>query len=131
MRNKGIENKLDAWLSFFCMDAPEEVKLITAYQEFGPMYEDAYELCRSTERMMDMFSKELLELDRNTAAYMVDVMQKEIDDQKQALDEQKHEISEQKQALDEKQQALDEQRQEIDAAHARIAELEALLEVTE
>ncbi len=67
--------------------------------------------------MMNMFSKELLELDRNTAAYMVDVMQKEIDEQKQALDEQKHEISEQK--------------QEIDAAHKRIAELEAMLGATE
>ncbi len=67
------------------------------------MYEDAYELCRNTERAMYMFSKELLELDRNTATYMVDLMQKEIDEQKQ----------------------------ELAAAHERIAELEAMLGVTE
>ncbi len=104
MQNKGIDNKIDAWLSFFCMDAPEDViKLITAYPEFKPMYEDAYELCRNTERVMYMFSKELLELDRNTATYMVDLMQKEIDEQKQ----------------------------ELAAAHERIAELEAMLGVTE
>ncbi len=110
MQNKGIDNKIDAWLSFFCMDAPEDViKLITAYPEFKPMYEDAYELCRNTERVMYMFSKELLELDRNTATYMVDLMQKEIDEQKQELDEHK---------------------QELAAAHERIAELEAMLGVT-
>ena len=159
VHNKGIENRLDAWLSFFCMDAPEDVvKLITAYPEFGLMYEDAYELCRSTERMMNMFSKELLELDRNTAAYMVDVMQKEIDEQKQELDEQRqafneqrleldtaheriaeaekreqaaHErIDEQKQELDVAHEQIDEQKQELDTAHKRIAELEAMLGVT-
>ncbi len=99
------------------MDAPEDVvRLITAYPEFRLMYGDAYEICRNTERVMYMFSKELLELDRNTAAYMVDVMQKE--------------INEQKQALDEKEQEIDEQKQALDTAHARIAELEAMLGVT-
>ena len=42
------------------------------------MYEDVYALCQNTERVMEVFSKELLELDRNTAQYMIDEMQEEI-----------------------------------------------------
>lgn len=30
------------------------------------MYEEVYEMCRNTEKVMNMFSKELRELDRNT-----------------------------------------------------------------
>ncbi len=40
-----------------------------------------------TEKMMDMFSKELLELDRNTVQLMIDEMQDEIDSQKEQLEE--------------------------------------------
>lgn len=36
---------------------------------------------------MDMFSKELYELDKNTVQYMIDEMQETIDEQKQKIDE--------------------------------------------
>ena len=39
------------------------------------------------ERMMEMFSKELRELDQNTVQYMIDQMQEEIDRQKELLEE--------------------------------------------
>ncbi len=80
---------------------------------------------------MYMFSKELLELDRNTAAYMVDVMQKEIDEQKQELDTAHERIAEAEKIaqaahkrIDEQKQAIDEQKQELNTAHERIAEAE-------
>ncbi len=79
---------------------------------------------------MNMFSKELLELDRNTAAYMVDVMQKEIDEQKQALDEQKHKLDAAHEQIAKTAEQLTESEKREQAAYERIAELEALLEAT-
>ena len=40
---------------------------------------------------MDMFSKELYELDKNTVQYMIDEMQEMIDGQKQKIDEMQEE----------------------------------------
>lgn len=80
MQNKGIGNKLEAWLKFFSSDRPKDIiELIEAYPEFKPMYEDVYKLCVDTGRVMSMFSEELYELDRNTMKLMVDEMQDEID----------------------------------------------------
>lgn len=44
-------------------------------------------LCLNTEKVMNMFSKELMELDRNTVQFMIDEMQDEIDSQKVQLQE--------------------------------------------
>ena len=49
------------------------------------LYEEIYELCRNVEKVMEMFSKELRELDRNTVQYMIDEMQEEIDGMKREL----------------------------------------------
>ena len=67
MHNKGITDKLDAWLAFLSMDSPEViVKLIKKYPEFTVMYEHIYNICRNVEGMMEMYSEELKILDRNT-----------------------------------------------------------------
>ena len=102
--NEAITNKVDAWLTFLSMDEPEEiVRLITAYPEFKPMYEDIYELCRNTERVIGMFSKELQMLDENTVQYMIDEMQDKIDEQQGKIDKQ--------QEIDEMQDMLEKQKQ--------------------
>ena len=94
-QNVGIRNKLDAWLIFLATDDPEVIaKLIDTYPEFRRLYEDIYDLCLNTERLMEMFSKELLELDRNTVKYMIDEMQDEIDSQKQQLKEKDEQLQE-------------------------------------
>ena len=65
------------------MDDPETIiDIIEKYPDFKEMYEQAYDVCRNIEEVMQMFSKELLELDRNTVKLMIDDMQKEIDCQK-------------------------------------------------
>ena len=75
------------------MDEPEViVKLIETYPEYRFMYEEVYEMCRNTEKVMGMFSKELRELDRNTVQYMIDEMQDTIDEQKSTISEQKKAI---------------------------------------
>jgi len=86
--NNGVKNKLEAWLIFLSDDNPETIiRLIEEYPEFREMYEEIYDLCLNTEKVMDMFSKELLELDRNTVQLMIDEMQDEIDSQKVQLQE--------------------------------------------
>jgi len=103
-QNSGIRNKTEAWLIFLSNDDPEAIlKLIEKYPEFRVMYEDVYELCLNTERVMGMFSKELLELDRNTVQLMIDEMQDEIDAQKREIDEQKGKLQEQEGKLQEKE----------------------------
>lgn len=100
-----IESKLEAWLTFLSVDDPEIIlRLIEEYPEFKVMYEDAYSLCLSIEEVMQMFSKELADLDRNTVQLMIDEMQEEINNQKKQLEVQDMEI---KNAQTEKYQMME------------------------
>ena len=94
VQNKiNIDNKVEAWLRFFSTDVPEDILLlIEAYPEYKKMYEEVYQLCLNTEKVMGMFSEELRILDHNTAEYMVDVMQDTIDSQQETIDCQQDEI---------------------------------------
>ncbi len=92
IHNKNIKDDLEAWLTFLTCDEPEWiVELITVYPQFKAMYEDVYELCRNIEGVMDMFSKELQKLDQNTTKYMIDEMQKQIDEKDNQLIQQARE----------------------------------------
>ena len=99
VHNKGIRNKLEAWLEFLSTDSPEEIaELVEAYPEFRKLYAEVYGLCLNVERVMEMFSKELQELDRNTVQYMIDEMQEEIDGKQEEINEQRRKLDE-KEAL--------------------------------
>lgn len=114
LHNKGIKDKLDAWLTFLSVDEPEMiVKLIREYPQFKKYYEEIYQLCRNTEKVMGMFSKELQELDRNTVQYMIDEMQDVIDAQKEDLNRRQNVIDEQKESLSRQQDTIDAQRKDI------------------
>lgn len=79
-QNVCISNKLEEWLAFLCIDSPDDIISFTEkYPRFKKMYDEIYSLCLNTEKVMDMFSKELAELDKNTVMYMIDEMQAEID----------------------------------------------------
>ena len=62
--------------------------------EFKVLYEDVYAICTNTEKVMNMFSKELAQLDKNTVQYMIDEMQDEIDGMHQQLEEKNREFAE-------------------------------------
>ena len=107
------------------------IRLITDYPEFKAIYDEVYNLCLNVEKVMEMFSKELKELDQNTVQLMIDEMQedlkqkgKELDLINQKLGEKNQELDEKNQELDEKNQELNEKNQELQAALARIRELE-------
>ena len=106
-----IANRLEAWLAFLCMDRPEEIiAIIEKYPDFKDLYSQIYDMCRNIEEVMAMFSKELLEMDRNTVQLMIDDMQKELDETKDELDETKGQ--------------LDEARNEVELLRRKLAELE-------
>ncbi len=134
-QNKDIKEKRDAWLTLLACDEPDKiVALIEEYPEFRQIYEEGYDICRNTERVMEMFSKELYELDRNTVQYMIDeqqeridaqreeivVQQKTIDAQKEEIDAQKEEIDAQKEEIDAQKEEIDAQKEEIDAQKEEI-----------
>jgi hypothetical protein len=116
--NKPIMNKLDAWLAFFSLDAPNDiVNLINAFPEFKPLYEHIYQMCRNMEVVMSLFSEELKMLDDNTVKYMIDLMQEELDAKNEELDAKNEELDARNEELEAKDKALK-------AALAKIKELE-------
>ncbi len=125
MQNKNIRerSKLDAWLLFLSSDRPEDIIwLCENYPQFKAMYDEVYQMCRNIEKVMQMFSKELKELDQNTVEYMIDEMQAEIDQKNQKLAEKDQELAEQNQKLAEKDQKLAEQNQELAKKDQKLAE---------
>ena len=122
VQNKGIKNKMDAWLAFLSMDDPDMIiQLITEYPEFKAMYQQVYEICRNVEALMGIFSEELRIMDRNTVKYMVDQMQEEIDSQKQELEQKDTQLKQ-------KDKQLSNQKQEIEFLRK---ELKKLSQITE
>lgn len=116
MQNKNIQewNKLDAWLLFLSSDSPEDIIwLCENYPHFRAIYDEIYQMCRNIEKVMQMFSKELRELDQNTVEYMIDEMQAEIDQKNQRLAERNQELAERDQELAERDQELAERDQKL------------------
>ena len=78
---------------FLSSDEPEDiVRLITDYPEFKVIYDEVYNLCLNVEKVMEMFSKELKELDQNTVQLMIDEMQEELDAKDVEIENQKKEL---------------------------------------
>ena len=81
------------------------------------MYRQIYDMCLNVERVMEMFSKELQELDRNTVHYMIDEMQNEINRMGSELQKSKEE-------LQQKDEELQQKDSKIEELMRRISELE-------
>ena len=97
-------------------DEPEDiVRLITDYLEFKMIYDEVYNLCLNVEKVMEMFSKELKELDQNTVQLMIDEMQEEIDSQKRALSSKDVEIESQRKELESKDDRIRELEEKLKA----------------
>ena len=112
-----ITNKLDAWLTFLSSDKPEDIiNLVSAYPAFIDLYHDIAEFRKDPKELIYMYSEALSILDRNTAFYMIDEKQKEIEDL-QAL------VAEQTTSLTKKENALAEKETTIAALQAEIARL--------
>ena len=125
-------NKTEAWLTFLSTDEPEIIiELIREYPEFKEMYEEIYVMCQNVEKVMEMFSKELIQLDRNTVQYMIDEMQDTIDVQKEKIDTQKEELEAKQETIDSQKATIDTQKEELEAARHRLREMAEKLEQLE
>ena len=86
--NRKIKNRLEEWLVFLSQDDPDMIiKLLNQNADFQEIYEEVYTICLNMERMMEMFSKELAILDRNTVKLMIDEMEEEVVEAKRKADE--------------------------------------------
>lgn len=122
MENKTIDTVLEAWLAFLSFTSPSRIEeLITRYPQFIAMYQDIYELCLNTEKVMTMYSKELEQLDRNTVLYMIDELQEQIDSKKQELNDMRQELSQTNDELSHANAKLSQKDQEIAALKAQLA----------
>ena len=88
-------------------------------------------LCRERHgkerKVMEMFSQELRELDRNTVQYMMDEMQAEIDRKRETIGQQQNTIDQQKDTIDQQKHLLEEKEQALSASLEEIRRLKAML----
>ena len=76
-----IDSYLDAWFTFLSSDSPESIlKLINAYPEFKEYYHDIALFRKKPKELMNMYSEALIQMDRNTVNYMIEEMQKEVNE---------------------------------------------------
>lgn len=110
-----IENNLEKWLLFLSEDNPERImQLVEKVPEFKALYEEVYTMCQNVERMMEMFSKELEILDKNTVRYMIDEMQEELEGQKKEIDAKNREIKGQQNKLEDQSRIIHEDAKRIE-----------------
>lgn len=127
--NENITDKLDAWLMFLSTDEPGDIiRLIQRYPEFRRLYEKVYEICRNMEKVMGIFSEELLELDRNTAQYMMDEMQEEIDRRREELDQKREELDQKNEELIQAGKELDQKSEELSKTRGELSQKQSQLE---
>lgn len=129
-KNISIENRLEAWLAFLCMDEPDVIiAIIEKYPDFRDMYEQIYNICRNIEEVMGMFSEELRELDRNTVQLMIDEMQEELNQKTHKIEQVNQELEQVDQKLRHTNRELEQTNEELE--RTKLAYQEALKKISE
>ena len=124
--DRKIENRLEEWLVFLSQDDPDMIiKLLNQNADFQEIYEEVYTICLNMERMMEMFSKELAILDRNTVKLMIDEMEEEVVEAKRKADEAVRKADEAVRKADEAVRKADEAESRADEAESRANEAES------
>lgn len=104
------------------------IRVIEAYPEFEAMYRQIYEMCLNVERVMEMFSKELQELDRNTVHYMIDEMQNEINRMGNELQQKGEELQQKDEKLEQKDKELQQKNEELQQRKEELQQKESKIE---
>ena len=130
-QNGIMESELEAWLMFLSTEDPEQImNLCDRYPDFEALYRHIYEICRNTEDVMGFFSEALLEMDRNTVQYMIDVRNKENEElkkEKEALLSQHEklqsktiELESRKEELESRKEELESRKEELESQKAEL-----------
>ena len=129
LHNEGINSEFEAWLTFLGCDEPQYIiELINKYPFFKDMYQDLYDMCLNVERVINMFSKELQELDHNTVIYMMDEYQEQLNDIKSQLDDAQNQLDDTKNQLDDTKNQLDSANTIIADRDSAIAEMSIIIQ---
>ena len=114
IHNEGrkIDGRLEEWLVFLKEDDPDMIiKLLEQNSEFRGIYEEIYNICRNSERMMGMFSKELEILDRNTVKLMIDELDEALGEEREKVKA----IKQERETLKAEKESLEAEMQEAKA----------------
>ncbi len=80
---QNISSRQDAWLKFLTTDNPSEIlELVNRFPEFLSCYRDLIAYRNNPEELICMFSDALNEMDRNTERYMVEELNKHVNELK-------------------------------------------------
>ena len=127
IHNEGrkIDGRLEEWLVFLKEDDPDMIiKLLEQNSEFRDIYEEIYNICRNSERMMGMFSKELEILDRNTVKLMIDELDEALGEEREkvkAIKQERETLKAEKESLETEMQRTND---EMEAERKRAEEAE-------
>ena len=108
LSQSGIRTEQDAWLAFLSSDEPAVInEIITKYPDiFFGLYEKICDLCRNTEEVMKMFSKDLEILDKYAVISMIEEQRELIESQQEKIDSQQEKIASQQRELEELRRKL-------------------------
>ncbi|MDD5900631.1 MAG: hypothetical protein PUC73_07055, partial [Lachnospiraceae bacterium] len=111
---KKPNDRLNAWLSFFCTENTEDaIRLCEIYPWLSEAYKEMAKFAANPEELIGMFSEMLHELDRNTTRYMVDDMREKIEKLQGTVTEQQEAMAEKDESIAELQKLVAEQKAEI------------------
>ena len=80
---QNISSRQDAWLKFLTTDNPNEIiELVNRFPEFLSCYRDLIAYRNNPEELICMFSDALNEMDRNTERYMLEELNKHVNELK-------------------------------------------------
>ncbi len=98
--SQNIDTELDAWLTFLSSDQPEDIiHLVKKYPQFADYYHDIALFRQNPKELMNMFSEALLQMDKNTATYMIEELEEQLLKKDYELAEKDEEIKKLKELL--------------------------------
>ena len=104
------------------------IKLLEQNSEFRDIYEEIYNICRNSERMIGRFSKELEILDRNTVKLMIDELDEALGEERETLKAEKESLEAEMQEAKAEKESLETEMQrtkdEMEAERKRAEEAE-------
>ena len=110
---------------FLSQDDPDMImKLLDRNPEFQKIYEEIYTLCLNMEGMMEMFSKELEILDRNTVKLMIDELDEALGEEREKVKAIKQERETLKAEMQEAKAEKESLKAEMEAERKRAEEAE-------
>ena len=117
-------NELNGWLALLSTDDVSRLnELVSDYPQLEGIIADMAGYLDKPQEVVGMFSEALKILDENTVHYMMDEMQKDIDNQKEQINKQDEKIKELRWQNEEQRRQNEEQRRQNEEQRRQIAEL--------